>query len=385
MLDFSQFMAGPAAAQKLGDYGAEVVKIERPGVGEGSRHSSAANYWVDGKRSAFVALNRNKRSLTLDLKKEEGREVALGLARGADVLIENFRPGVMERLGLGYGKLREVNPRLVYGSITGYGPEGPYRDFPGQDLLVQCLSGIANLNGRDVDPPTPIGMPIIDAVTGQQLAFGIVSALLWREKTGEGQRVEVSLLDTAIDLQAQEFTIFLNSGEEPRRSATGIAHPYFIPPYGIYATKDGYIALAHTPFDKLSEHLGIPFLSRYESRDAAFRDRDGVYQMVASAIQERTTKEWLTYLRAHDFWCGPVRGYRELAEDEQVAVNGMIVEVEGEDGGVVRLPGVPIKFGETPGSVRAAPPGLGEHTDEVLAQAGLSAEDVANLRDKGVV
>lgn len=384
VLDFSQFMAGPVAAQKLGDLGAEVIKIEKPQGGDASRYASASPFHIAGERVAFVALNRNKRSITLDLKNAKGLEIALELIKHADVLIENFRPGVMERLGLGYAVVAKINPRMVYGSITGYGPEGPYRDFPGQDLLVQCLSGLVYLNGRRGDPPIAVGMPVIDAIAGQQLAFGIVAALFRRERTGRGQKVSTSLLDVAIDLQAQEFTGYLNNQEEPRRSAAGIAHPFFVPPYGIYATKDSYLALAHTPISRLTEYLNIPELKDVSGGKQAYEQRDRIYKLVAAALAAKTTQEWLDYLGRHDFWCARVQTYKELAEDKQVLHNQMIVSVPSKDGETIRYAGLPIKFSDTPGSIRCMAPVLGEHTAEILAELGFSAQQISEFAQGGV-
>ncbi|MGH9398506.1 MAG: CaiB/BaiF CoA transferase family protein, partial [Terriglobia bacterium] len=383
-LDFSQFMAGPVAARYLADYGADVIKVEAPEKGEGSRHASASNFNVAGERIAFLALNRNKRSIALNLKTAEGLEVCRRLVETADVIVENFRPGVMDRLGLGYSAVSSINPRLVYGSITGYGSEGPYRNFPGQDLLVQCMSGLVWLNGRAGDPPMAVGMPIIDAVSGQQLAMGIVVALFKREVTGNGQRVEVSLLNTAIDLQAQEFTTYLNCHAEPQRSAAGVAHAHFRAPYGIYATKDGYLALAHTPMAKLAGCLGLEELKKYEDPEAAFRSRDEIYRIVAPVFRTRTTGEWLEYLRPQDFWCGPVQTYSQLAEDQQVHLNEMVVEMPYQ-GSSLRLPGIPVKLSRTPGSIRCPPPGLGENTEEILSELGLKSEEILQLRKKAVI
>ena len=385
VLDFSQFMAGPMAARHLADYGADVIKVEAPPKGEGSRYASASNFNVAGERIAFLAANRNKRSVVLNLKTPEGVEIARRLVETADVLIENFRPGVMDRLGLGYDMLTSINETIIYGSITGYGSEGPYRDYPGQDLLVQCLSGLAWLTGRAGDPPTPVGMPMIDAVAGQQLALGIIAALFEGERAGKGQRVGVSLLDVAIDLQAQEFTTYLNCNTEPKRSVAGIADAYFRAPYGVYQTKDGYLALAHTPIAKLAACLGRPELEKYQDLEAAFQYRDEIYRTIADVFRTRTTQEWLDYLRPQDFWCGPVKSYSQLAQDEQVYINHMIVEIPFKGSAPLRLPGIPVKFSRTPGSVHRCPPALGENTEEILSELGFTQEDTAEFRRKGAL
>jgi crotonobetainyl-CoA:carnitine CoA-transferase CaiB-like acyl-CoA transferase len=385
VLDFSQFMAGPMAARHLADYGADVIKVEAPPKGEGSRYASASNFTVAGERIAFLAANRNKRSMVLNLKTAQGIEIARRLVKTADVMIENFRPGVMDRLGLGYDTVISINDNVIYGTITGYGPEGPYRDFPGQDLLVQCLSGLAWLNGRAGDPPIAVGLPMVDSVAGQQLALGIVAALFERQKSGKGQRVGVSLLDVAIDLQAQEFTTYLNCDSEPQRSVAGIADAYFRAPYGIYETKDGYLALAHTPMAKLAMCLGLPELEKYTDLEAAFRDRDEIYRTLAGAFRTRTTQGWLDYLRPLDFWCGPVQTYSQVAKDEQLRINQMVVEIPYKGSVPLRLPGIPIKFSRTPGSVRHCPPGLGENTDQILSELGFSQEGIAELREDAVI
>jgi crotonobetainyl-CoA:carnitine CoA-transferase CaiB-like acyl-CoA transferase len=338
-----------------------------------------------GERIAFLAANRNKRSMVLNLKKAEGIEIGQRLVDTADVLIENFRPGVMDRLGLGYSRVSCINPKIIYGNITGYGPEGPYRDFPGQDLLVQCLSGLAWLNGRASDPPIAVGLPMIDAVAGQQLALGVVAALFERQLTGKGQQVGVSLLDVAIDLQAQEFTTYLNCDSEPQRSVAGIADVYFRAPYGVYETKDGHLALAHTPIAKLAVCLGLPELEKYQDLAAAFEHRDEIYRQIAAAFRTRTTQEWLDFLRPQDFWCGPVQTYSQLVKDEQLQINQMVVEIPYKGSFSLRLPGIPIKFSRTPGSIRHCPPALGENTEEILSELGFNQQRIEQLRRSAVI
>jgi crotonobetainyl-CoA:carnitine CoA-transferase CaiB-like acyl-CoA transferase len=231
-----------------------------------------------------------------------------------------------------------------------------------------------------------VGTPIIDAASGQQLTVGILAALVHRAHSGHGQHVEVSLLDTAIDLQAQEFTTYLNCDVEPHRSASGIAHPHFVPPYGIYATQDGYMALAHTPISRLVEFFGLP--SRFNelaSGTEVFEHRDEIFALLSSVIRSRTTREWLDDLRAHDFWCGPVHSYRELANDPQVRLNEMIIGVPYKDKQTARVIGIPVKFSNTPGSIRRTPPEVGQHTTEILTELGVPPDEIESLRTEHAV
>lgn len=369
VIDFTQFMAGPMATQLLSDLGADVIKVERPVVGDMARQGSASPFLVHGQRVAFMALNRNKRSITLDLKDAGDLEIVRTLCKQADVVIENFRPGVMDRLGVGYENLRDTNPRLVYCSITGYGTDGPRSSVPGQDLLVQSITGLTMLTGRRGDPPTPVGPPVVDASTGHLAALAIVTGLYERERSGQGQQVSTSLAATSVSLQSQEATLYLNSGIVPTRSKAGVANPYFVAPYGIYATSDGYISLAHTSLPRLGEFINKPELSRHVDPKEIYESRDEIYELLAEVFVTRTTLNWLDILEPAGFWVAPVQSYDKFLAEE---AGDLICEIPTLDGGVFKSISTPIRFGRTPTRQHSLPPELGAHTEEVLAEFGMS-------------
>jgi crotonobetainyl-CoA:carnitine CoA-transferase CaiB-like acyl-CoA transferase len=385
VLDFTQMMMGPWATQFLGDMGADVVKVERPGAGEWERGLRAMGELLGGQSPFFLAMNRNKRSLTLNLKHPRAREVVLRLARTADLVTENFRPGVMDRLGIGYDDLRQVNPSLVYVAGTGYGPDGPYADRPGQDLLVQSVSGLAAHGGRRDDPPTPAGSSIVDASTALLLAFSAMVGLFHRERTGQGQRIDVSLLSTAVALQCQELAAFLNSERRFERSQAGIGGAWLSAPFGIYRTADGHLALAMGSLAVLGELLDLPELAAYDTPERAWADRDHVYRLLAARLPERPTADWLARLATRDVWCAPVQTFDRLVDDPQVAHNQLLTTVDYPGLGEVRVVGVPARFSGTPGTIRLGPPAVGQHTDEVLAGAGYGPDEIRRLHDEGCV
>jgi crotonobetainyl-CoA:carnitine CoA-transferase CaiB-like acyl-CoA transferase len=385
VLDFTQMMMGPWATQFFGDMGADVIKIERPGAGEWERGLRAMGDLLDGQSPFFLAMNRNKRSVALDLKAPRAREIVLRLAADADLVVENFRPGVMTRLGLGYDDLAEVNPAIVYVSGSGFGQTGPYVDRPGQDLLIQAMSGLAAYGGRAGDLPTPSGSSIVDASTALLLAYSSMVGLIHTLRTGEGQHIDVSLFDTAVALQCQEIAAFLNMERGFERSDAGVAGAWLSAPFGVYRTADGHLALAMGSLAVLGDLLEEPRLAEYDDPRRAYDDRDEAYTIVQDRLTERTTGEWLALLATKDVWCAPVQAFDRLVDDPQVAHNDLLTTVQHPSGGDVRVVGVPMRFSRTPGSVRSGPPAVGQHTDEVLAEAGYSDDEITALHDDGVV
>jgi crotonobetainyl-CoA:carnitine CoA-transferase CaiB-like acyl-CoA transferase len=386
VLDFTQMMMGPWATQFLADMGAEVIKVERPGAGEWERGLRAAGRLLRGQSPFFLAMNRNKKSLALNLKDPRAREIVRQLAATCDLVTENFRPGVLDRLGIGYEDLRQVNPSIVYVAGSGFGSDGPYARRPGQDLLIQAMSGLAAYGGRRDDPPTPCGSSVVDASTALLLAYSAMVGLFHRERTGEGQKVEVSLFATAIALQCQELTAFLNGAGGFERSEAGVGAAWLEAPFGIYRTADGWLALAMMPMAALAKALGIPELVAFDEPGRAYADRDTVKRLLEPVLAAATTAEWMDRLGAYDLWCAPVQDFGDLADDPQVAHAGLIQAVPHPDGaGDVRVVGVPMRFSRTPGAVRAGPPSVGQHTGEVLRSLGYQGEQIRALHEDGVI
>jgi crotonobetainyl-CoA:carnitine CoA-transferase CaiB-like acyl-CoA transferase len=363
VLDFSQFLAGPSAALRLADLGARVIKIERPGNGEATRAMTVAGAELDGDSLLFHTINRNKESVAANLKDPDDLELVRGLVAQADVLIQAFRPGVMERIGLGYEAARALNERLVYASVSGYGSEGPWQDKPGQDLLVQALTGLAWLNGSAGDPPVPFGLSIVDQVAGMELAQGILACLVRRGVTGKGGLVEVSLLESALDLQFEGLTVYLNDAEAaPVRSAVGGAHPYIGAPYGIYTLADGYLALAMVEIPRLGRLLGAAELERFDDPAEWYPRRDEIKAEVAAVLAGRKLAEVLAVLEADDVWAAEVLAWPELVEHDGFRAVEMVVEA-GEGARRFRTTRCPIRIdGEVLASLRAAPR-VGEHRE----------------------
>lgn len=385
VLDLSQMLAGPIAAMRLGDLGADVIKVEPTGSGEWTRSHPFANAVVGGETTALLGTNRNKRSLTVNLKDPEGLGLLFELLENADVLIQNFRVGTAERLGIGFEQLAARFPRLVYGQISGYGEDGPYRDRPGQDLLVQGVSGSMWSVGKKSDPPLPGSLWAADAMTGYQAVIGILAALRERDQTGLGQKVSVDMWSVVMDCQAQEFTTYLNCDILPERTDEEFAHAWCNPPYGTYETADSYIVLSQMPIDVLGEALDDDRLRAITSWTEAEKRRDEIRQILLTILPTRTTAQWLEILHAHKLWAGPVYTYADVAADPHVAARNMIVTVPHPTIGDLKLPAVPIRFSRSLADIRTAPPLLGEHTDELLTELGLTDEKISDLRVAGVV
>ena len=384
VLDCSIAMAGPFAAQRLGDLGADVVKIE-PVTGEWQRHVSAGGAQGNKINVSFLSLNRNKRSLAVDLKAVEGKAVLLELVKTADVFLQNYRPGVAKRLGIDYETLSKINPRLVYVSMSGYGEDGPYVNRPGQDLVLQGMSGAMLSAGREGEPPTAAGQFLVDAVTAYVAFEGVLAALLHRERTGEGQLVQVNMLDVITTLQMQELSVFTVAGKPQQRSAEPHAHVYIRAPYGAFATSDGFIIVAFPKLATLGEVIGEPtFLEMVDEVDTWTR-RDEIFAKTRDRLKSKTSAEWLTLFRAADIWCGPVYGYADLVNDEQIKHNGTFVEYDHPTEGRVKTPGFPIKFSKTPSTVDRGAPLTGQHSREVLREAGYAEATIDALLASGAV
>lgn len=384
VLDCSIAMAGPFAAQRLGDLGADVIKVE-PVTGEWQRHVSAGGAKGNRINVSFLSLNRNKRSLAIDLKSEEGKRILLGLVKTADVFLQNYRPGVAKRLGVDYETLSKLNPRLVYVSMSGYGESGPYVNRPGQDLLLQAMSGAMLSAGRKGEAPTPAGQYLVDAVTAYTAFEGALAALFHRERTGEGQRVEVNMLDAITTLQMQELSVFTVGGKKQERSAEPHAHVFIRAPYGAFGTRDGYIVLAFPPLKKLGEIIGEESFLTMDDEVDSWSRRDEIFARTREKLVHKTSAEWLALFAAADVWAGPVYGYEDLVADPQIAHNGTFVEYVHPTEGRVKTPGFPIKFSKTPSTVERGAPLAGEHTREVLKEAGYPDEAIDRLAQAGVI
>ncbi len=384
VLDCSIAMAGPFAAQRLGDLGADVVKVE-PVTGEWQRHTAAGGARGNKVNVSFLSLNRNKRSLAVDLKDPDGKAVLLELVKTADVFLQNYRPGVAKRLGVDYETLSKINPRLVYVSISGYGEDGPYLNRPGQDLVLQGMSGAMLSAGREGEPPNAAGQYLVDGITAYTAFEGALAALLHRERTGEGQLVQVNMLDAITTIQMQELSVF-TVGQKPQvRSAEPHAHVYIRAPYGAFATSDGFIIVAFPKLANLGQTIGEPSFLTMDDEVDTWSRRDEIFAKTRDRLKTKTTAEWLELLRAADIWCGPVYGYADLVEDEQIKHNGTFVEYEHPTEGHVKTPGFPIKFSKTPSTVDRGAPVVGQHSRDVLREAGFDDAAIAELLAKGAV
>ncbi len=375
VLDFSQFLAGPSAALRLADLGARVIKIERPDVGDLCRQLYISNLELDGDSTLFHSINRNKESFVADLKQPDHLATVRDLVARADVVIQSFRPGVMARIGLDYPAVRALNPRLVYGAITGYGDRGPWRDKPGQDLLAQSLSGLSWLSGDAGQGPVPMGLAVADMLAGAHLVQGLLACLVRRGTTGEGGLVEVSLLESVLDLQFEVLTTHLNDGgRQPKRSAVNNAHAYLAAPYGIYPTADGHLALAMTAIPQLGELIGCEALLAYDDAKRWFGERDAIKAILAEHLRGRTTAVWLAILEPADIWCADVFTWPRLRAHEGFQALGMTQVVSRANGASLETTRCPIRIdGGLLTSGRGAP-AVGEDTTSIRAELLLDLE-----------
>jgi formyl-CoA transferase len=394
LLDLTRAMAGPFCTMMLGDLGADVVKVERPGRGDESRGWGPPFVGepygpYPGESAYYLSANRNKRSITVNLKSHEGTDIIRQLAARSDALVENFRTGVLDGMGLGYEQLCTVNPRLVYCSISGYGRTGPFADHPGYDFVIQAEGGFMGITGPEEGPPFRVGVPIIDITAGMFSSTAILAALRARDLTGEGQLIDISLLDTQVALLANVASNYLVGGQEPRR--LGNAHPN-ITPYEAFRARDRWFALAaanERQWSILCDVIAQPELKddpRFADNNARVNNRAALRQVLDAAFLARDADDWLGEFRRAGLPCGPINTIPEVFAHPQADTRDLVTSAEHASAGTVQFPGFPYKLSQTPAKVRMPPPTLGQHTEEVLVELlGYSPDDVAALRERGAV
>lgn len=375
VVDFSQFLSGPSASLRLADMGAQVIKIERPGSGDICRQLYVSDVKIEGESTIFHAINRNKQSYEADIKDPEDLEKVKQLLTQADVMMHNFRPGVMERIGLDYESVKKINPSIIYAEVTGYGNEGPWRDLPGQDLLLQAASGLTWLSNNYDENPTPMGVAVVDIMGGTHIAQGILAALFQRGVSGEGALVQVSMFESILDFQFEVLTCYYNDGNQlPVRSSINSGHAYVAAPYGIYKTNDGYIALAMGNILLLAQLLQCETLKAFSDNNDWFTRRDTIKQVLAEHLLNNKTQYWLDILEKADVWCAPVLDYEKLVKQDGYRALNMEIVVKTSNGLSVTTTRCPIRVdGKILVSDKGAPV-LGEHNQEIEHQFGLLNE-----------
>lgn len=387
VLDLSRVLAGPFCTMILGDLGAEVIKIERPGSGDDTRQWGPP--FVGGESAYYLCVNRNKKSVTVDLKSPRGQEIVRRLARVSDVLVENFKVGELAKMRLGYEDLREINPRIVYCSITGYGQTGPDKDLPGYDFMIQGRGGVMSITGEPDGEPMKVGVAIVDITAGLFASSAIQAALLAREKTGQGQYIDISLLDCQVTWLANVASNYLVSGQVPQRY--GNAHPNIVP-YQSFRAKDGFFTLGvgnDGQWQRICETLNRPDLAhdpRFATNPERVKHREVLIPLLQEVFLERGVEDWLQKMTAAGVPCGPVQTVDQVFADPQMLAREMVWGVPHPTAGQVRLVGTPLKLSATPAVLQAHPPLLGEHTEEILgALLGYPQEEIQQLREQGVV
>jgi crotonobetainyl-CoA:carnitine CoA-transferase CaiB-like acyl-CoA transferase len=385
VLSFNHFLMGPVGIQFLADLGADVIAVEPPEGAFQRKWSGANNKRIDGQSMLLLAGNRNKRSLVLDLKKPEAIEIAHKLIATADVLTENFRPGVLDKLGLGYDAARAIKPNIIYATASGFGPDGPYANRPGQDLLAQALSGLATITGTRNSGPRAIGVSAVDHHGAALFAAGILAALVRRTNSGRGCRVDVNLLSAALDLQQESLTCYMN-GEPPDdiRQPEHVSGWYFSAPYGIYATRDGHVAISLGSLDVLGDALNLPREQRVPDSEA-FTRRDEVTTAIAANVAKRTTAECVEILATRGIWHAPVNDYSKLADDPQIVHNRSFQTVPGATGTPITFVSHPIQYdGQVP-QVRLPPQKLGAQSEDILIELGYDNTAIRSFYNAGAI
>lgn len=373
VLEFSQYLSGPSAGLRLADLGARVIKIERPNTGDACRKLAIKNLWVDDSSLLFHTINRNKESFSADLKNKEDLLLVQKLIAHADVITHNFRPGIMEKIGLGYDAVSAMHPKIIYATVSGYGKEGPWKNKPGQDLLIQSLSGLLFTSGNQSANPTPFGLAIADIMGGSQLVQGILAALIRRNKIGKGALVEISLMESILDFQFELLTTYYASNKLPQRSNIANAHPLLSAPYGIYETLDGFLAIAMTPIHQLADIIGCAELTIFSSTDI-FEKRDAIKNILAQFLSQQNTSYWLDKLVPQDIWCMPVLNWQQMVEHEAYKAIQMEQVITTSAGKNITTTRCPIQWnGQILRSTKAAP-AIGEHTATIINEFKLIAQ-----------
>ena len=386
VLDLTRILAGPYATMILRDLGAEVIKIEQPGTGDEARDFGP---FKNDFSLYFMSVNRGKKSVTLNLKSQRGKELFLELVKGSDILVENFRPGTMEKLGLDYESLKEHHSSLLYAACSGFGQTGPYAMRGAYDMIIQGMGGIISITGEPDRPPVRVGTSIGDITSALFTAIGILSALRHRDQTGEGQLIDVGMLDCQVAILENAMVRYFSTGDIPR--PLGRRHPA-ITPFEVFESADGYVVIAignNELWRKFCEHVGQPELindERFDTNALRTENHESLFPILAEIMRRRTTDAWVEALETIGVPCGPVNTVDKVANDPQVLAREMIAEVEHDTTGTVQIPGIPIKLSETPGQIDAPAPNLGEHTSEVLTGLlGLGVEEVNQLKQDRIV
>jgi len=382
-LAFTHYLQGPSCAQIFGDLGADVLKVESP-KGAFERSWSGPDSFVNGVSVFFMLGNRNMRSIAINLKSTEGKQIIYKLVKEYDIIIENFRPGVMEKLGFGYEALKEINPRIVYCSLSGFGSSGPYKDRPGQDLLAQSMGGIVDMTGTG--RPTPVGSSFVDAHSATLAAVGILAAVNNRTVTGKGHKVDVNLLESVLNLQMEPYAYYLNTPEKvwPTQISTGLANRFQGAPYGVYETKDGYISISLCKHPDMVKVFEPGCLDTFTEEDAITR-RDEYDAVVSSQLKKKTTDEWCRIFTEYGIWHTKPYTYQDIENDPQIQWNKSIITIHDPVAGDIRVLNHPIKYDGESTPLRLPPPKKGENTKEVLSKLGYKKDEIELLRDQGIL
>ena len=372
VLEFSQFLSGPYAGLRLADLGARVIKIERPDVGDLCRNLYISDTDLEGDSTLFHAINRNKESFAVNLKDKSDLELVKKLIAKADIITQNFRPGVIERIGLDYETVKKINPKIVYGTISGYGSDGPWSALPGQDLLAQSRTGLVWLNGNGGEAPTPMGLAVADMLAGHSLVEGILSAVIKRFRTNEGSHVETSLVEALLDFQFEVLTTYFNDGNrKPNRSSYNNAHAYLSAPYGIYKTSDGYIAIAMTPLPKLGELINLDSIKGLEDQKEWFTKRDEIKKSIGDWIVTKTTEYWLGILEPADIWCAEVLDWEKMLKHEGFNILDMVQRIKRDDGLNIETLRCPIRIDGKIFKSELAAPKIGQDNTKIINEFGI--------------